>query len=530
MPEFQKIIDTKQDLKKSGAAILLIEDKKSGKFAGFKVSPSRPTDDQLKKINQFTRREFKADELYIGQMRLAHNAVDRDVERFSEEVVQRFVNSAIRKTMLLDHDRSVKNGAAGKFFDVELEKMPLQQAIAETGENLQLPAGITEVWFVSPWFFIPLEGIDPKEIVKIDAGIYDWASIGFRAESLMPIRSTEKGKEDVILYWEYRGSSDQTEMTEGSLVYLGAQPGASVKSAGAGGGSHEEDESKGAVAYSATTAADEGRAWDGNAAKRNLARWASSDGSGDKDKIDWAKYRKGFAWYDPANAQNFEAYKLPHHDVIDGQLSAVWNGVSSAMAVCMGSMGGVDIPEDQLPAVIGHLAKHYKQFGKEPPAKVLHTTQTTGGTVMEMKELLERLKIFFGRNFTEANVYDEIKAAHEEKVNLAVDGAKKPLTEEIKKLTPLAQDGNAYRASLMNEYVAQKVKLGEVSEKPENQEALKGVIANYPIDFLKSEISLLKTRVYEKFPAESQLSGGDVDRGNGKGKKNPLIPEPEKTA
>ncbi len=417
MKEFRKITDVKPDLKKTGAAILLVEDTKSDKFAGFKVSPSRPTDEQLKKITQFTRREFKADELYIGQMRLAHNAIDRDTERFSEEVVQRFVNSSIRKTMLLDHDRSVKDGAAGKFFDVELEKMPLQQANAETGQNLQLPDGITEVWFVSPWFYIPLEGIDPKEIVKIDAGIYDWASIGFRAESLVPIRSTEKGKEDQILYWEYRGSGDVTEMTEGSLVYLGAQPGASVKSA------------------DGKTAAD------------------------------------------------------PQSEIRNPQ----------------------------------------SQPGTEPPDKGLHSQTTQGGIQMTMQELLERLKIFFGRNFSESGLYDEIKVAVDEKLNLAVEGAKKPLQEEINKLKPLAEDGKAYRAGLMNEYIAQKVKLGEVSEKPENQEALKGVIANYPIDFLKSELALLKTRVYAKFPAEAQLAGGDIDRDNGKKKKNPLIPS-DKTA
>ncbi len=147
---------------------------------------------------------------------------------------------------------------------------------------------------------------------------------------------------------------------------------------------------------------------------------------------------------------------------------------------------------------------------------------------MNLTELLERLKIFFGRNFSESGIYDEIKVAVDEKVALAVEGAKKPLNEEIERLRPLAEDGKAYRAGLMNEYITQKVKLGEVSEKPENQEALKGVIANYPIDFLKSELALLKTRVYAKFPAESQLGAGDFDRSGGKSKKNPLVPEAEK--
>jgi len=193
---------------------------------GFKVSPSIPTDEQIAKINRFTRREFKADELYVGQLRLSNNCIDRDNERFSEEVLQRFVATTLRKTMLFDHARKVKDSAIGKFFDVELEKMPLQQAIAEIGEELVLPDGVTDVWFHSPWFYIPIAGIDKKDIVKIDAGIYDFGSIGFRAESLVPVMD----KDGDIRFWEYRGSGRNTEMTEGSLVYLGAQYGMSVKS------------------------------------------------------------------------------------------------------------------------------------------------------------------------------------------------------------------------------------------------------------------------------------------------------------
>jgi hypothetical protein len=166
------------------------------------------------------------------------------------------------------------------------------------------------------------------------------------------------------------------------------------------------------------------------------------------------------------------------------------------------------------------------QSGKEPPAQRLdHTSTTEGGKTMTIQELLERLKMYFGRPFTEANVFDELKVAVEEKVNLAVDGAKKPLAEELGRMRPLAEDGKTFRNSLVIEYVGLKVKLGEASEKPENQTALKEVAAGYPIDFLKGELALLKGRVYEKFPAEAQLSGGDFDKDSGKTKFNPLVPK-----
>lgn len=215
-------------LKKDKTAILLVGGTKELKFVSFKVVPSVPTDEQLAKINRFTRRPFTTDELYVGQLRLSNNCIDRDKERFSEEVIQRFVNTTLRRTMLFDHNRDIRDNAIGKYFDVELEKMPLQQAIAETGEELVLPDGLTEVWFHSPWFYIPKAGVDETIIVKIDAGIFDYGSIGFRCESLVPVMD----KDGDIRFWEYRGTGINTEMREGSLVYLGAQYGMAVKDAG----------------------------------------------------------------------------------------------------------------------------------------------------------------------------------------------------------------------------------------------------------------------------------------------------------
>ncbi|MEM2188372.1 MAG: hypothetical protein QXG35_03455 [Nitrososphaerota archaeon] len=110
------------------------------------------------------------------------------------------------------------------------------------------------------------------------------------------------------------------------------------------------------------------RPWDKERAISSLRIWASIDGSGEKNKIDWAKYRLGFAWYDHENPENFESYKLPHHEVINGRLCAVWRGVAAAMAALFGARGGVDIPEEDKPSVYRHLAVHYRQFGKDPPS------------------------------------------------------------------------------------------------------------------------------------------------------------------
>jgi hypothetical protein len=78
------------------------------------------------------------------------------------------------------------------------------------------------------------------------------------------------------------------------------------------------------------------------------------------------------AWYDPKAEKHDpprekQAYKLPHHEPVGGRTVVVWNGVRSAMQVLLGARGGVDIPRSDRGRVYEHLARHYRQFGKEPP-------------------------------------------------------------------------------------------------------------------------------------------------------------------
>lgn len=185
---------------------------------------SSPTSVQLATINQFANRVHVADELLVGQMRLANNCIDRDRERFSEEILQNFADTVVRKTLLLDHDCNVNRSAIGKFFAVEVERMPLQQAIAETGEALQLAPGMSEVLFLSPWFYIPKKGVSEQDLARLESGVYDFVSIGFSAERLVPITDGQ----GTTLFHEYQGRG---YCREGSIVYLGAQPGATIKTA-----------------------------------------------------------------------------------------------------------------------------------------------------------------------------------------------------------------------------------------------------------------------------------------------------------
>lgn len=88
------------------------------------------------------------------------------------------------------------------------------------------------------------------------------------------------------------------------------------------------------------------------------------------DKGGWAAVKQAHAWYDGGGGDPPEkrtAYKLPHHEVIGGEIKVVWRGVTRAMNVLKGGRGGVRIPDGDKAAVYRHLAKHYEQFDEEPP-------------------------------------------------------------------------------------------------------------------------------------------------------------------
>jgi phage head maturation protease len=115
-----------------------------------------------------------------------------------------------------------------------------------------------------------------------------------------------------------------------------------------------------------TTPVDMDTSWDGAKARAALAKWASSDGSGDKDKMNWAKFSKGFAWFDSDKLENFTAYKLGHHIPKGDGLVAIWRGVTAAMGALLGARGGVDVGDDTQ-KVYNHIATHYKDAGKPAP-------------------------------------------------------------------------------------------------------------------------------------------------------------------
>ncbi|HZC04422.1 MAG TPA: hypothetical protein VE338_02180 [Ktedonobacterales bacterium] len=113
----------------------------------------------------------------------------------------------------------------------------------------------------------------------------------------------------------------------------------------------------GVVPFKKTGTAPESTAWSWDADTQNAIL------GDDPDAPNWTRYRDAHTWYDAADDEKKSAYKLPHHAMIDGKLSAVWHGVAAAVARLEQS----DIPEGDMKGAFDHLTQHYAQWDKEPP-------------------------------------------------------------------------------------------------------------------------------------------------------------------
>lgn len=76
------------------------------------VHGSTPDAEALEKINRYTRRAFRPEELYIFPVALCDNEVDRDGERFTVGALEKLAEMFPGKTGVFDHDPQAKNQTA----------------------------------------------------------------------------------------------------------------------------------------------------------------------------------------------------------------------------------------------------------------------------------------------------------------------------------------------------------------------------------------------------------------------------------
>ena len=277
------------------------------------------------------------------------------------------------------------------------------------------------------------------------------------------------------------------------------------------------------------------RVWNGSTARRNLRKWASEDGSGDTDTIDWKKYRWGFFWYDQTDPEKLGSYKLPFADIIGGSIKAIPRGIFAAAGVMSGARTGIKIPEEDVPGVKRHIASYYKKMRKEwdepdlvPPweRKEAHLLDEEVAAIIEefgveaLQPLIEQgyLPGFgdsnepaeaSGQEPQKEEVEDMAEKKQEEKVTTPVDeqAIREKLAEEFaQKMGGLVEENKTLkqRVQELEEQVKafeqekaeaeRKAKLEEMFTKHgidgAARETLEGIVNDMPLDKAEQVISL----------------------------------------
>lgn len=86
------------------------------------IQKSMATDEDLAKIREFTRRELARDELYVFNVTLCDNDIDRDYERFSTESLYEMAKLFVGKTGIFDHSMKTSDQKA-RVYETCVEKV-----------------------------------------------------------------------------------------------------------------------------------------------------------------------------------------------------------------------------------------------------------------------------------------------------------------------------------------------------------------------------------------------------------------------
>lgn len=128
------------------------------------------------------------------------------------------------------------------------------------------------------------------------------------------------------------------------------------------------------------------------------------DGTAEIERAELTDLKLMCAW--TTDAETKASYILAHHRADDSH-SVVWRAVAAAMASL--TSGGADVPPEARRAVYDHLAKHFEQFGEEPPDFAL---VEFGYGVADAKRLYAEAETKIGRMISAANMA-KLKAAIE---------------------------------------------------------------------------------------------------------------------
>ncbi len=188
------------------------------------------SDQQLSAINRHTLADFDREQLYVRTFFVCHNAIDRDGEFFSDELLSEFEKTLPGKGCFIKHPQGYDGESApgeGLWFEAKLRTLGQAEARTLLGEpSLTWVDDSAQAKVLEASMYMVRHAENDYLLSKLDAGIAGHCSIGFSAAARDSVRNSDN--KHMADKWLAPG-----EALECSLVWLGAQPGArAYKSAG----------------------------------------------------------------------------------------------------------------------------------------------------------------------------------------------------------------------------------------------------------------------------------------------------------
>ncbi len=198
------------------------------------------TPEMMSKINRFSHAALTPDDVYVAPFMVAHNAVDRDGERFHESVLSDFARTLPGKGYFNNsggHPGSYggqKGPAQGTWFHAETAMMSPDEFEAMTGERPQLPPGMGMMTVLKGHMYAIKMPSNEDMRKNIDGGIHRFVSLSFSGSGPVTVKDPSNPSNTLYDEWQSPGEAYET-----SSVWLGAQPGAvTVDKAACAGCSH----------------------------------------------------------------------------------------------------------------------------------------------------------------------------------------------------------------------------------------------------------------------------------------------------
>jgi len=176
----------------------------------------------------------------------------------------------------------------------------------------------------------------------VEQGMLNAVSVGFR--------STQRRKEGRTVHHV------QKELLEVSLVAIPANPTALRV--------------KAVQPFRDLPMASDDLVWNQPEAQDRVRRWASSDKSGDKDKMEWDRYARAFMLVRDGMEEDFGGYAYPFADVVGDRLVAHIRPVQIIANILAGGQGGGSLSPEDRRRMARVVERYYEKAGVDLPESV----------------------------------------------------------------------------------------------------------------------------------------------------------------